>query len=66
MKYSDNIIDVVSSSWILFHITRPLLTLEDQKMSQANVNMGFNQTQRKMQGLGLRRDGKNKGKDFAN
>ena len=40
-----NIIDVVSSSWILFHITRPLLTLEDQETSQTRVNMGFNQTQ---------------------
>ena len=58
MKYSDNIIDAVSSSWILFHITRPLLTLEDQETSQTRVNMGFNA------GMGIENGRKEqKGKD---
>ena len=67
MKYSDNIIDVVSSSWILFHITRPLLTREDQKNVTNRVNMGFNQTQlNEDAGMGITKEGKNKKGKTAN
>ena len=55
MNYSDNIIDAVSSSWILFHITRPLLTLEDQETSQSRAL-----TWDLMQGWELKMEGKNK------